>query len=99
MILTVTPNPSLDRTYEIPALARGEVLRATVERMDPGGKGVNVSRAVAAAGHRTVAVLPSAAPPARSSPNSSPARASTSPPCPSPARPARTSPSPNRTAR
>ncbi|WP_405798257.1 1-phosphofructokinase [Streptomyces sp. NBC_01506] len=58
MILTVTPNPSLDRTYEIPALHRGEVLRATVERMDPGGKGVNVSRAVAAAGHRTVAVLP-----------------------------------------
>ncbi|MGW7363366.1 1-phosphofructokinase [Streptomyces sp. NPDC054841] len=58
MILTVTPNPSLDRTYEVPALERGEVLRATGERMDPGGKGVNVSRAVAAAGHRTVAVLP-----------------------------------------
>ncbi|GGK29999.1 hypothetical protein GCM10011583_72360 [Streptomyces camponoticapitis] len=58
MILTVTPNPSLDRTYEIPALDRGAVLRATVERMDPGAKGVNVSRAVAAAGHRTVAVLP-----------------------------------------
>ncbi|MFF8280759.1 1-phosphofructokinase [Streptomyces lateritius] len=58
MILTVTPNPSLDRTYEVPALERGEVLRATAERMDPGGKGVNVSRAVAAAGHRTVAVVP-----------------------------------------
>lgn len=58
MILTVTPNPSLDRTYEVPALDRGEVLRATAERMDPGGKGVNVSRAVAAAGRRTVAVLP-----------------------------------------
>ncbi|MGW2564568.1 PfkB family carbohydrate kinase, partial [Streptomyces sp. NPDC001514] len=58
MILTVTPNPSLDRTYEIPGLERGEVLRATGERMDPGGKGVNVSRAVAAAGHRTVAVMP-----------------------------------------
>ncbi|MCT9092009.1 1-phosphofructokinase [Streptomyces sp. ASQP_92] len=57
-ILTVTPNPSLDRTYEVPALARGEVLRATGERVDPGGKGVNVSRAVAAAGHRTVAVMP-----------------------------------------
>ncbi|MFF3156841.1 1-phosphofructokinase [Streptomyces sp. NPDC057910] len=57
-ILTVTPNPSLDRTYEVPGLARGEVLRATGERMDPGGKGVNVSRAVAAAGHRTVAVMP-----------------------------------------
>ncbi|GAA2496599.1 1-phosphofructokinase [Streptomyces gobitricini] len=58
MILTVTPNPSLDRTYEVPALDRGEVLRATRERMDPGGKGVNVSRAVAAAGRRTVAVVP-----------------------------------------
>jgi 1-phosphofructokinase len=58
VILTVTPNPSLDRTYEIPALERGAVLRATTDRVDPGGKGVNVSRAVAAAGHRTVAVLP-----------------------------------------
>ncbi|MFD8672200.1 1-phosphofructokinase [Streptomyces seoulensis] len=58
MILTVTPNPSLDRTYEVPALERGEVIRASGERMDPGGKGVNVSRAVAAAGRRTLAVLP-----------------------------------------
>ncbi|GHE00557.1 1-phosphofructokinase [Streptomyces alanosinicus] len=58
MILTVTPNPSLDRTYEVPSLERGEVIRATGERMDPGGKGVNVSRAVAAAGRRTIAVLP-----------------------------------------
>ncbi|MFI8425508.1 1-phosphofructokinase [Streptomyces sp. NPDC085479] len=58
MILTVTPNPSLDRTYEVPGLDRGEVLRATAERVDPGGKGVNVSRAVAAAGRRTVAVVP-----------------------------------------
>ncbi|MFZ3498197.1 1-phosphofructokinase [Streptomyces sp. 5.8] len=58
MILTVTPNPSLDRTYEVPSLDRGEVLRATADRVDPGGKGVNVSRAVAAAGVRTTAVLP-----------------------------------------
>ncbi|PZG89467.1 1-phosphofructokinase [Streptomyces sp. NTH33] len=58
MIVTVTPNPSLDRTYEVPSLERGGVVRATGERMDPGGKGVNVSRAVAAAGRRTVAVLP-----------------------------------------
>ncbi|MCX5199031.1 1-phosphofructokinase [Streptomyces sp. NBC_00249] len=58
MILTVTPNPSLDRTYEVPSLDRGEVHRATADRVDPGGKGVNVSRAVAAAGVRTTAVLP-----------------------------------------
>ncbi|MER6313566.1 1-phosphofructokinase [Streptomyces sp. NPDC001581] len=58
MILTVTPNPSLDRTYEVPSLDRGGVLRATGDQVDPGGKGVNVSRAVAAAGARTTAVLP-----------------------------------------
>ncbi|MDF3289731.1 1-phosphofructokinase [Streptomyces silvisoli] len=58
MILTVTPNPSLDRTYELPALDRGSVLRATADRVEPGGKGVNVSLAVAAAGHATVAVAP-----------------------------------------
>ncbi|MFE2146342.1 1-phosphofructokinase [Streptomyces sp. NPDC059456] len=58
MILTVTPNPSLDRTYEVPSLDRGAVLRATHDRVDPGGKGVNVSRAVAAAGAPTTAVLP-----------------------------------------
>ncbi|MFG2722531.1 1-phosphofructokinase [Streptomyces sp. NPDC048416] len=57
-ILTVTPNPSLDRTYEVSGLRRGAVLRATGEYVDPGGKGVNVSRVVSAAGHRTVAVLP-----------------------------------------
>ncbi|MEU8774735.1 1-phosphofructokinase [Streptomyces sp. NPDC048606] len=58
MILTVTPNPSLDRTYEVPSLDRGAVLRAAAERVDPGGKGVNVARAVAAAGFRATAVLP-----------------------------------------
>ncbi|MFJ3962813.1 hexose kinase [Streptomyces sp. NPDC090036] len=58
MILTATPNPSLDRTCAVPALDRGRVLRAGGERVDPGGKGVNVSRAVAAAGARTTAVLP-----------------------------------------
>ncbi|MFD8111163.1 1-phosphofructokinase [Streptomyces microflavus] len=62
MILTVTPNPSLDRTYELPELVRGTVLRATADRVDPGGKGVNVSRAVAAAGYRTVAVAPMGGP-------------------------------------
>ncbi|MCX4526329.1 1-phosphofructokinase [Streptomyces sp. NBC_01551] len=58
MILTVTPNPSLDRTYEVPSLGCGEVLRAGGERVDPGGKGVNISRAIAAAGGRTTAILP-----------------------------------------
>ncbi len=58
MIITLTPNPSLDRTLQIDALHRGEVNRATGGRVDPGGKGVNVSRALAANGADTAAVLP-----------------------------------------
>lgn len=59
MIVTVTPNPSLDRTIELTDLRRGEVHRAVAGRLDPGGKGVNVARALTAAGVPTVAVLPS----------------------------------------
>lgn len=58
MIVTLTPNPSLDRTIEIEALHRGEVHRAVANRVDPGGKGVNVSRVLAAHGAPTLAVLP-----------------------------------------
>ncbi len=58
MIVTVTPNPSLDRTLEVEALVRGEVVRAYAHRSDPGGKGVNVSRALVANGHASRAVLP-----------------------------------------
>ncbi|MFC3494728.1 1-phosphofructokinase family hexose kinase [Glycomyces rhizosphaerae] len=57
MIVTVTANPSLDRTFEVDRLRRGEVQRAKGDRVDPGGKGVNVSRALVANGHATRAVL------------------------------------------
>lgn len=58
MIVTVTPNPGLDRTAEIPRLVRGQVHRADAFLVDPGGKGVNVARALAKAGLETIAVLP-----------------------------------------
>ena len=58
MIVTLTPNPSLDRTIAVPALRRGKVMRATESREDPGGKGINVSRALAQNGTATRAVLP-----------------------------------------
>ena len=59
MILTVTLNPSLDRTVELPApLRRGAVQRADGARQDAGGKGVNISRALRASGVPTLAVLP-----------------------------------------
>ncbi len=59
MIVTLTPNPSLDRTIELAApLARGEVQRTLAAHQEPGGKGVNISRALEASGVRTLAILP-----------------------------------------
>ncbi|MEU4688700.1 1-phosphofructokinase [Actinoplanes sp. NPDC023714] len=57
-IITVTLNPSVDRALEVDALIRGEVLRAADSHIDPGGKGVNVSRALLANGIRSTAVVP-----------------------------------------
>ena len=62
MIVTLTPNPSIDRAIVVDALRRGEVHRASSSRVDPGGKGVNVSRALAAQGATTLAVLPAGGP-------------------------------------
>ncbi|GAB4003659.1 hypothetical protein GCM10029992_46300 [Glycomyces albus] len=59
MIVTVTANPSLDRTIEVGRLRRGQVQRASGNRVDPGGKGVNVSRALVANGLATRAILSS----------------------------------------
>jgi hypothetical protein len=58
MIVTCTPNPSLDRTFEVPVLGHGQVVRASKATLEPGGKGSNVSRALHANGHATRAVLP-----------------------------------------
>lgn len=58
MIVTVTPNPSVDWTLEIRALARGDVHRATRQYQEPSGKGVNVTRALTRNGISSVAVLP-----------------------------------------
>jgi 1-phosphofructokinase len=61
MIVTLTANPSLDRTVALPGpLERGEVQRAVSVRQESGGKGVNVSRALVASGLETLAVLPGA---------------------------------------
>ena len=62
MIVTVTFNPSLDRTMAFQALVRGEVLRADSTLEDPGGKGVNVTRFLTAHGTESIAVLPAGGP-------------------------------------
>jgi 1-phosphofructokinase len=57
VIVTVTFNPSVDRTIAVDVLRRGEVNRASTSRVDPGGKGINVSRALTVHGIKTRAVV------------------------------------------
>jgi 1-phosphofructokinase family hexose kinase len=48
MIITVTLNPTLDKTLSVSRLQPGTVHRAQILREDLGGKGINVSRALQA---------------------------------------------------
>ena len=50
MIITVTPNPALDRTLIVPAIVFDEMVRASDSRLDLDGKGVNVSKALRSLG-------------------------------------------------
>ena len=56
MIVTVTLNPVLDRTLTVPRIIFNEMMRATSSRLDWGGKGFNVSRALQALGIESVAM-------------------------------------------
>ena len=61
-VVTLTANPSLDRTLDLPGpLTEGGIVRLSGSATEPGGKGVNVARAIAAAGGDVVSVLPAAA--------------------------------------
>jgi len=56
MILTVTPNPCVDKTVFIDELKVGTFMRSQKCTCIPGGKGTNVSRAVKALGRATKAM-------------------------------------------
>jgi 1-phosphofructokinase len=56
VIITVTPNPVVDRTLTVPRIVFNEMVRATASRLDWGGKGFNVSRALQALGVESVAM-------------------------------------------
>ncbi|MGW5917399.1 1-phosphofructokinase family hexose kinase [Nocardia fluminea] len=61
MIVTLTANPSVDRTVTLTEpLRRGQVHRAASVTSHPGGKGVNVARVVSDGGAAVTAVLPGA---------------------------------------
>ena len=58
-LVTVTPNPSIDRLYEVDRFVRDAVNRPVTETLVAGGKGFNVARAAIALGAevRSVALL------------------------------------------
>ncbi len=56
MIYTVTLNPALDKTAQVPRFTVDEVNRITGLREDPGGKGINVSKVIDRLGGRSRAV-------------------------------------------
>lgn len=56
MIVSFTPNPAVDKTLVVRGLRHGAQNRADESHIDPGGKGVNVSRMVHRLGHPTVAL-------------------------------------------
>ena len=59
MMVTLTANPSMDRTVTLDTpLVRGGVHRASTSSTDPGGKGVNVARVLGGSGVEALAVLP-----------------------------------------
>jgi len=58
VFVTVTVNPSVDRTVEVPELVRGGLHRASAVHVQPGGKGINVARALVCNGLKARAVVP-----------------------------------------
>jgi len=54
-IVTVTMNPALDKMITVESLSPGKLNRAKSVRIDPGGKGINVSKALSTYGVSQVA--------------------------------------------
>ena len=56
-ILTLTLNPALDMATEVHEMTPGHKLRCSEPQLDPGGGGLNVSRAIKALGGDSLALV------------------------------------------
>lgn len=56
-VVTLTLNPALDLSTDVPALIPDVKLRCSEPLLDPGGGGLNVSRAIAALGGESLALV------------------------------------------
>jgi len=56
VIVTVTLNPAVDKTVRVHALKPGATNRATIERVEVGGKGINVARTLKRLGAAVTAI-------------------------------------------
>ena len=57
-IVTITFNPCIDKSTTIPALIPEKKLRCTDPKFEPGGGGLNVSRAIKKLGGESIAIYP-----------------------------------------
>jgi 1-phosphofructokinase len=55
MIITVTLNPAVDQTLTLDRFSEGDTNRVRESRIDPGGKGINVSRVLRELGRESMA--------------------------------------------
>ena len=58
-IVTITFNPSIDKSATLPQLIPGKKLSCTEPRFEPGGGGINVARAIRKLGGEATAIYPS----------------------------------------
>ncbi len=56
MIVTLTLNPAVDQTLVLSKFVAGDTLRVKASRLDPGGKGINVSRVIRELGGESLAM-------------------------------------------
>lgn len=61
-IYTFTPNPCIDKSISVPVLLPDKKLHCTIDRVQPGGGGINVARVVKRLGLPVTALLPAGGP-------------------------------------